>query len=115
MASSPHLFQLFATKRDHQTYLANGGLGFLLGDRLNYGRENIEEAYYNMHTCRGLYFELGLSHVDHPGYNPDHGRALGTSRPRSRRLLTPRIVGYLYNFLFSQAKTTRAAARVVLA
>ncbi|HEY2645442.1 MAG TPA: carbohydrate porin, partial [Candidatus Acidoferrales bacterium] len=32
--------------RDHQEYLARGGLGFLLGDgKLNYGRENIEEAY----------------------------------------------------------------------
>ena len=33
--------------RDHQEYLALGGLGFLLGDgALSYGRENIEEGYY---------------------------------------------------------------------
>ncbi len=63
-----------AIKRDHQNYLANGGLGFLLGDgRLNYRRENIEEAYYNVHANRGLYFALGLSHIDHPGYNRDRG------------------------------------------
>lgn len=63
-----------AIKRDHQDYLKYGGLGFLLGDgRLNYGRENIVESYYNLHTWRGLYFALGLSHIDHPGYNRDRG------------------------------------------
>src|SRR6201996_3179904 len=63
-----------AIKKDHQNYLANGGLGFLLGDgRLKYGRETIEEAYYNMHTWRGLYFALGLSHINNPGYNRDRG------------------------------------------
>jgi hypothetical protein len=63
-----------AIKKDHQNYLADGGLGFLLGDgRLNYGRETTEEAYYNMHTWHGLYFALGLSHIDNPGYNRDRG------------------------------------------
>ncbi len=63
-----------AIKKDHQNYLKFGGLGFLLGDgRLNYGRENTEEAYYNMHTLRGLFFALGLSHIDNPGYNRDRG------------------------------------------
>jgi len=63
-----------AIKRDHQNYLADGGLGFLLGDgRLNYGRENTEEAYYNLHVTRGMYFALGLSHIDNPGYNRDRG------------------------------------------
>ncbi len=38
----------------HQEYLADGGLGFLLGDgRLNYGRENIVETYYTAHLWRG--------------------------------------------------------------
>jgi len=65
-----------AIKSDHQEYLRLGGLGFLLGDgRLNYGRENTEEAYYNMHTLRGLFFALGLSHIDNPGYNRDRGPA----------------------------------------
>ncbi len=63
-----------AIKKDHQNYLANGGLGFILGDgRLNYGRETTEEAYYNAHAWRGLFFALGLSHIDNPGYNRDRG------------------------------------------
>ena len=63
-----------AIKRDHQNYFADGGLGFLLGDgRLHYGRENIEEAYYNAHAYKGLYFALGLHHVDNLGYNRDRG------------------------------------------
>ena len=63
-----------AIKRDHQDYLKYGGLGFLLGDgHLNYGRENIVEGYYNWHTWRGLFFALGLSHIDDPGYNRDRG------------------------------------------
>jgi high affinity Mn2+ porin len=63
-----------AIKHDHQQYLANGGLGFLLGDgRLRYGRENIVETYYNVHTWRGLYFAAGFSYIDNPGYNRDRG------------------------------------------
>lgn len=63
-----------AIKRDHQKYLKYGGLGFLLGDGgLNYGRENIVESYYNWHTWRGLFFALGLSYIDNPGYNRDRG------------------------------------------
>lgn len=63
-----------AIKRDHQNYLKYGGLGFLLGDgRLNYGRENIVESYYNWHTWRGVFFALGLTHIDNPGYNRDRG------------------------------------------
>jgi carbohydrate-selective porin OprB len=63
-----------AIKSDHQNYLKYGGLGFLLGDgKLNYGRENTVESYYNWHTWRGLFFALGLSHIDDPGYNRDRG------------------------------------------
>ena len=63
-----------AIKKDHQHYLALGGLGFILGDgRLNYGRENIEESYYNMHAWRGMYFALDVQHIDNPGYNRDRG------------------------------------------
>ena len=63
-----------AIKRDHQNYLAAGGLGFLLGDgRLRYGRETTEEAYYNAHAWRGMFFALGLSHITNPGYNRDRG------------------------------------------
>ena len=63
--------------RDHQQYLALGGLGFLLGDgRLNYARENILETYYTLHVWRGTYPSFGFQYVDHPGYNRDRGPVL---------------------------------------
>ena len=65
-----------AIKRDHQNYLKNGGLGFLLGDgNLSYGRENIVEGYYNWHAWRGLFYALDVQHIDNPGYNRDRGPA----------------------------------------
>lgn len=66
-----------AIKKDHQNYLAAGGLGFLLGDgRLNYGRENIEEVYYTLHVWRGLYIAPDLQYINNPGYNRDRGPVL---------------------------------------
>jgi high affinity Mn2+ porin len=63
-----------AIKKDHQNYLAAGGLGFLLGDGgLNYGRENILETYYTVHVWRGIYLAPGLQHINDPGYNRDRG------------------------------------------
>ncbi|HEY3971583.1 MAG TPA: carbohydrate porin [Candidatus Sulfotelmatobacter sp.] len=63
-----------AIKKDHQNYLAAGGLGFLLGDgHLNYGRENILESYYTVHVWRGIYLAPGLQHINNPGYNRDRG------------------------------------------
>ena len=63
-----------AIKKDHQNYLAAGGLGFLLGDgRLNYGRENVLESYYTTHVWRGIYVAPGLQHIVNPGYNRDRG------------------------------------------
>jgi high affinity Mn2+ porin len=63
-----------AIKKYHQIYLADAGLGFLLGDgRLNYGRENIVEGYYTHHVHTGLFVSVGLSHIDNPGYNRDRG------------------------------------------
>ena len=63
-----------AIKKDHQNYLAAGGLGFLLGDgKLNYGRENILESYYTAHVWRGIYLAPGVQHVVNPGYNRDRG------------------------------------------
>jgi high affinity Mn2+ porin len=65
-----------AIKKDHQNYLMHGGLGFILGDgNLNYGRETIEESYYNMHVWRGLYFAVDVQHINNPGYNRDRGPA----------------------------------------
>ncbi len=61
-------------KKDHQVYLADGGLGFLLGDGgLNYGRENIVESYYTIHFWRGIYLAPGVQHINNPGYNRDRG------------------------------------------
>jgi len=61
-------------KKDHQMYLADGGLGFLLGDgKLNYGREKIVESYYTAHVWRGIYIAPGVQHINNPGYNRDRG------------------------------------------
>jgi len=66
-----------AISKDHQLYLANGGLGFLLGDgRLRYGRENIVESYYTAHIWRGIYIAPGVQHINNPGYNRDRGPVL---------------------------------------
>ncbi len=63
-----------AISKDHQTYLADGGYGFLIGDgALNYGRENIVESYYTAHVWRGIYVAPGVQHVNNPGYNRDRG------------------------------------------
>jgi carbohydrate-selective porin OprB len=60
--------------RDHQQYLALGGLGFVLGDgKLNYGRENIVETYYTLHVWRGIFTSLDAQYVHNPGYNRDRG------------------------------------------
>ncbi len=66
-----------AIKRDHQNYLALGGLGFLIGDgRLTYAREDILESYYTLHTWRGLYYALDAQFIEHPGYNRERGPVL---------------------------------------
>ena len=63
-----------AIKRDHQAYLAHGGLGFLLGDgKLNYAREDILETYYTAHNWRGLFTSFDMQFIAHPGYNQDRG------------------------------------------
>jgi high affinity Mn2+ porin len=61
-------------KKDHQVYLADGGIGFLLGDGgLNYGRENIFETYYTAHVWRGIYLSPSVQHINNPGYNRARG------------------------------------------
>ncbi|HEV2523017.1 MAG TPA: carbohydrate porin [Candidatus Acidoferrales bacterium] len=60
--------------RDHQQYLALGGVGFLLGDgKLNYGRENILETFYTLHVWRGIFTSLDAQYISNPGYNRDRG------------------------------------------
>jgi hypothetical protein len=63
-----------AISGDHRDYLALGGSGFLLGDgKLNYGRENIFESYYNARLWRGVWASLDVQRVWNPGYNRDRG------------------------------------------
>ena len=63
-----------AIKRDHQNYLRDGGLGFLLGDgRLRYSRETIAESYYTRHAWKGVFVSVDVQHIDDPGYNRDRG------------------------------------------
>ena len=63
-----------AISADHQAYLRDGGLGFLLGDGgLNYGRENILEGYYNLHAWRGVFLGVDVQRIWNPGYNRDRG------------------------------------------
>lgn len=58
----------------HQAYLAAGGLGFQLGDgRLSYGRERIEEIYYNVHIWRGIGISPDIQFFKNPGYNQVRG------------------------------------------
>ena len=58
----------------HQQYLADGGLGFLLGDgTLNYGRETIVETFYTAHVWRGLSLGADLQHINNPGMNRARG------------------------------------------
>jgi high affinity Mn2+ porin len=62
--------------RRHREYLADGGLGFLLGDgNLTYGPEKIMETYYNfpVPVYRGFYAAVDLQYVDDPGYNRARG------------------------------------------
>ena len=66
-----------AIKKDHQTYLALGGKGFLLGDgHLHYAREDTVEGYYNVHAWKGVYYALDGQFIEHPGYNQDRGPVL---------------------------------------
>ncbi len=60
--------------RNHQEYLALGGVGFLLGDgKLSYAREDILETYYTTHVWRGVFASFDLQHINNPGYNRDRG------------------------------------------
>ena len=60
--------------KEHALYLADGGLGFLLGDSgLTYGRETIFETYYTAHVWRGLFVGPDLQYIVNPGYNQVRG------------------------------------------
>ncbi len=59
----------------HRQYLADGGLGFQLGDgRLSYANESAAELYYNYKlTTKNLWLSGDYQLVVNPGYNSDRG------------------------------------------
>ena len=61
--------------RIHQAYLADGGLGILVGDgRLPHpGPEEIIETYYEIAALKGLKISLDYQYVANPAYNRDRG------------------------------------------
>lgn len=60
---------------EHRRYLAQGGLGFLIGDGqlLRYRPEQILEIYYSAATFPGLWVGLDFQHIANPAYNADRG------------------------------------------
>ncbi|TCV93384.1 carbohydrate-selective porin (OprB family) [Luteibacter rhizovicinus] len=60
----------------HRAYLAAGGSGFTLGDgALNYGTEQIFEAYYNAAITSFAFVTADFQLIHNPGYNRDRGPA----------------------------------------
>jgi high affinity Mn2+ porin len=60
--------------KDHRDYLADGGLGFILGDgQLRYAPEQILETYYCAAVTKNVFLALDYQFVNHPGFNADRG------------------------------------------
>ena len=59
----------------HQAYLADGGIGILVGDgQLPHpGPEQILETYYSVAATRFAHVSLDYQFIDHPAYNRDRG------------------------------------------
>jgi len=58
----------------HASYLAAGGLDFLIGDgRLNYGPEMVWESYYSAKVAKLLTASFDLQYATNPAYNRDRG------------------------------------------
>ncbi len=58
----------------HASYLAQGGLDFLIGDgKLNYAPEYLWESYYSAHVYRGFFVTVDGQHYNNPAYNHDRG------------------------------------------
>jgi high affinity Mn2+ porin len=60
---------------EHERYLADGGLGILVGDgRLPHpGDERIIETYYDLALRKAVHMSLDYQLVDNPGYDRDRG------------------------------------------
>jgi high affinity Mn2+ porin len=59
---------------EHRDYLADGGIGFLLGDgKLNYGLEQIFETYYRIQIGQYAQLSPDFQYIQNPGYNRDRG------------------------------------------
>jgi hypothetical protein len=60
----------------HKDYLAAGGSGFMLGDgKLNYGFEQVLEAYYRVQLGPYIQISPDFQFIENPGYNKDRGPA----------------------------------------
>jgi len=58
----------------HASYLARGGLDFLIGDgRLRYGPESIWETYYSARVRAGVVASFDVQYIVNPAYNRDRG------------------------------------------
>jgi len=62
----------------HRQYLADGGLGFIIGDGKlpNYETEEILEAYYNAKVSANVFVTPDVQFVNNPAYNADRGPVL---------------------------------------
>jgi high affinity Mn2+ porin len=59
---------------DQRSFLAAGGLGFIVGDgRLNYRPESIIEAYYAWSATKQWTLSADYQRVTNPAYNHDRG------------------------------------------
>jgi len=62
--------------KEHEQYLADGGLGFQIGDgALNYANETVAECYYSYKPkiINGLWLSADYQFALNPGYNHDRG------------------------------------------
>jgi high affinity Mn2+ porin len=59
---------------DQRSYLAAGGLGFIIGDgALHYASEKIFEAYYAVPAPMGFTITGDYQRAANPAYNQDRG------------------------------------------
>ena len=59
---------------DHRAFLADGGLGFIIGDgRLDYRPEQIVESYYAFRATRQWTLTADYQYIANPAYNRDRG------------------------------------------